>query len=286
MFEKKYLAFLLALGLLCTACGTGEKSVKKYVVPNEEIKVAQEDLFTAQEVAKRWPLKKREANTPRITGICYHEVLDDPKDGYAIPPRMFRQHLREFKAAGYNFVDVSDLKAYVEQQKPLPKNPLFISFDDGYLNNYTYAYPILKAEGAKATFFLVAGSMCGKNRMTWSQMKEMLADGMQFGCHTMNHEFLVGMTPAQLKVELVDSKKMLEDKLGTEIYAIAYPCGYATPEVLAEVKKSYKLGFYANVDPEREETIFTFNRFGVYKWNNHIDSIFKQKQPKLKKKLK
>lgn len=289
--KKVFLGVLTCvIALLCCACaqlelngknGHSKEAAVKVAPPTEPIAIEKNNLLDAQGVLKLHPLKNREGLTPHITGLCYHEVLDNPKDPYAVPPKVFQTHIREFKAAGYNFIDLEDLRAYKEEGKPLPKNPVFISFDDGYLNNYTHMFPIVQAEKVKATVFIAAGLMETKKYMTWKQIKEMADAGIKIGCHTMNHAKLVGLSAQALQVELVDSKKLLEQKLGIPIYAIAYPCGYATPEVLEEVQKNYALGFYANVDDKREETMYTFNRYGVFNWNEHINSIFMQEQPKM-----
>ncbi len=266
---------LIGMLLLSAGCGKPEQAAVQ-PLPQEEL-----IPFPEEKVLALHPLKLREKGTPRITAVCYHEVLEDAKDIYAVSPQSFRRHLREFKLSGYSFIGLKDLKEYRDAGRPLPPKPLFISFDDGYLNNYTQAYPILREEGAKATFFVVSGNMEHKNRMTFAQMREMAAHGMEFGSHTLQHEKLTGMSDKELEQEIVTSKELLEAKLRLPVYGIAYPCGYASPAAMRLVQQHYRLGFYANVDDKRSESYYTFNRYGVFRWNEHIRSIFQQPQPKL-----
>lgn len=235
--------------------------------------------MNAQQVEAYLPVKNRDPLAPRITAICYHEVGAEAKDLYSVSDKAFRTHLREFRQAGYTFINADDLAEIVEGKQKLPPNPLLITFDDGYTNNYTHALPILEAEKAKATVFMVNSKIGVRNRLTVGQLKKMHAKGFAVGSHTVNHENLVPMSSEEMASELKNSKAQLEQKLAFPIRAIAYPCGKANEEILREAGKHYTVGFFANVNPK--ETVLAYNRFGVFKWNEHINSIFTQPQPKL-----
>lgn len=90
--------------------------------------------------------------------IMYHSILNDPKlqNDYTISPKVFENDLKYFRENGYSTVTVSDLIEYVHTDKALPKKCVMITFDDGYYNNYYYAYPLLKKYEAKAVISPIA----------------------------------------------------------------------------------------------------------------------------------
>lgn len=223
-------------------------------------------------------VKETTPEIPRITAICYHEVRPDRReDSLNVDPETFRRHIREFKEAGYSFIGVNDLRQYKTGLKNLPEKAAFITFDDGYADNYNYAYPILREEHVPGIFFVVSSTVGGKNRMTASQLREMQANGMEIESHTVNHENLAAMNEKEIDFELRESKSSLEKILGKPVCALAYPGGKADEEVLESVRKYYDMAFVASVSPERKQTMYTLQRYGVFNWNEHIESIFKNR---------
>ena len=235
----------------------------------------------AQRVARRWPITLRNADVVPVTAICYHEVGASAKDKMSISAEAFRTHIQQYKQAGYTLINVDDLAEIQAGKKPAPKNPLLITFDDGYTNNYTHALPITVAEGVRATVFMVSGKIGTGNRLTVDELKEMHKNGWAIGSHTVNHENLVPMSEQEIEFELKNSRETLEQQLGCKVNAVAFPCGKADDRVIRMAQKYYPLGFFANVNPNRKETRWTYNRFGVFQWNDNINSIFEQKQPKI-----
>ena len=202
--------------------------------------------------------------------LLYH-MVNDGKSSYAITPTEFEEQMKYLKEEGYTTISLLE---YVKARKGklnLPEKPLVISFDDGYLDNYTYAYPILREEGAKATFFIVSGSVGKDNRMTQDQIKELISKGFSIGSHTVSHNDLSKMSDEEIEHQLKDSQKELEDMFGVPIDAIAYPCGYENPSVVKIAEKYYRMGFLASM--EKDETVMTINRHGVFRWTNHISSL-------------
>lgn len=226
------------------------------------------------EVARLKHVKEISPGIPAVTVLCYHEVRPDRDDDCMnVKPEVFRRHIREFKEAGYTFLDVSNLRKTAAGSS-LPEKALLITFDDGYADNYNYAYPILREEQVPATFFVVSGTVGNNNRMTADQLREMQANGMQIGSHTVNHEPLVAMNTKEIDFELRASREALEKLLGKPVYALSYPTGKVNEAVLDKAKKYYEIGFLASVSPDQKQTMYTLQRYGVFKWNEHIESIF------------
>ena len=159
----------------------------------------------------------------------------------------------------------------------LPEKAVLISFDDGYADNYTYAYPILLEEQVPGTFFVVSGTVGHDNRMTADELREMQANGMKIGSHTVSHENLAEMGEQSINFEMRESRAALEKVLGKPVYALAYPEGKVNDAVLACVKKHYDMAFLAEVSPEEKQTMYTLQRYGVFSWNEHIESIFRNR---------
>lgn len=184
---------------------------------------------------------KKEGREPvkrSVPILTYHRVCGDPAAGakrYAVTPSEFRLQMEYLARARYNVVSLGEAVAHFTSGKWLPKKPVVITFDDGYMDNYTFALPILERYGFKATIFLVA-EMMGRRAdwdaalgdpvpelMTWEQALEMARRGVQLGAHTCNHAHLLQLTPSQSREEISRSKRLVEDKLQEEVPFFAYP---------------------------------------------------------------
>ena len=231
-----------------------------------------------REIARLKHAKELSPEIFPITALCYHEVRPDRADDFLnVSPEILRRHIREFREAGFTFIDVDDLRQYEAGAAQPPQKAVLLSFDDGYADNYKYAYPVLREEKVTGTFFVVS-SMVGKdNRMTAGQLKEMQANGMKIGSHTVNHEVLTKKSAEQIDYELRVSREQLETMLGKPVYALAYPAGYVNSTVQSIAEKYYDMAFIASVIPDSKQTRYTLQRYGVFNWNEHIESIFRNR---------
>lgn len=231
-----------------------------------------------REMARLKHAKELSPDVLPITALCYHEVRPDRGDDFLnLNPEILRRHIREFREAGFTFIDVDDLKQYETGSAQPPEKAVLLSFDDGYADNYLYAYPVLREEKVPGTFFVVSSMVGKENRMTADQLKEMQANGMKIGSHTVNHEPLTNMSTEQIDYELRVSREQLETMLGKPVYALAYPTGKVNSAVLSIAEKYYDIAFIASVLPDTKQTRYTLQRYGVFNWNEHIESIFRNK---------
>ena len=138
----------------------------------------------------------KENESATVVILMYHSLLKDPaRHGkYVVSPDLFESDLKYLKEHGYSFVGIQELIDFVYSGAPLPKKSVVITFDDGYYNNYLYAYPLLEKYDAKMVI-----SVIGKytdlydgekpnayySHVTWDMINEMLASGrVEIGNHT------------------------------------------------------------------------------------------------------
>jgi len=119
-------------------------------------------------------------------------------------------------------------------------NPVSITFDDGEMNNFQYALPVLKEHGCKAYFFIIVKRIGRKGYMGWGELKELHKSGMVIGSHGLSHEILTNLLDSQMEEELRASKQNLEINLGVPIETISIPRGFCNDKV---IETAFKLGY-------------------------------------------
>ena len=147
---------------------------------------------------------KADEGTVRVPILMYHAICESPtKAGkFVITKKAFEDDLKYLKKAGYNTISFSELINFVENNASLPENPIMLTFDDGYYNNYCYAYPLLKEYNAKATISIIGkytdlySEISEENpnysHITWEQAREMCDSGLveiqnhSYNSHTMD----------------------------------------------------------------------------------------------------
>lgn len=148
----------------------------------------------------------------------------------------------------------------------LPAKPILITFDDGYVDNFNEAFPILKNHGFKFTIFLPTGLInSGPNYLNWNQLKEMKDSGfLNVGAHTWSHKALVNLSPEKLKTEISLSKTQIEDFYGGPVEAFAYPYGSDNKTVEAELRnESFLMAFLTTRGAQCAKLPFEFHRIRI-----------------------
>ena len=124
----------------------------------------------------------------------------------------------------------------------IPNKSLVITFDDGWADNYTNVFPILKEYGLIATIFVITGFIGQANYMDWNQLREMSEAGISIQSHTVNHKPLAQMSKAEVEYELVTSKNTIENALGKQVNFLSLPHGVFNDQVL---KMTWEAGYHA-----------------------------------------
>lgn len=186
----------------------------------------------------------------------YHYISQPPRgaDAYrkdlSVTPERFREQMQQLKDGGYNVVTLDDLLYALAQGRALPPQPVILTFDDGYRDNYENAFPVLKEFGYPATFFIITDFVTEERPeyMTWAQIEEMAAAGMRFGSHSRNHPNLAGQSIDYLVWQALGSKEAIAARLGQTPRWVAYPSGKYDAQAIAVFRSA---GFWGGVTTQQ-----------------------------------
>lgn len=181
----------------------------------------------------------------KIPILMYHSISYEKGNTARIPKEKFREQMKYLKDNKYTTLTVDELYSYMQTGKLVPSNPIVITFDDGYKDNYTNAYPILKEFGLKATVFVITNTIdMDKNYLTSNEIKSMDSNNIRIESHTVAHEQLDKLSYSDNVKTMTASKTKLEKILGRNINYLAYPYGTYNDNIIKAAKESgYKLAF-------------------------------------------
>lgn len=167
--------------------------------------------------------------------FMYHQVIPkiDPNNKVTVSVDTFEKQMRFLRGHNYNVLPLEEVIALIRNKQTVPPRTLAVTFDDGYIDNYKYAFPILKKYGIPATIFIIAEEVGRINsggvhdRLDWEQIKTMQNSGLiTIGSHAVGPQPLDRIkSEAELRHQIFDSKRILEEKLGTNINTFSYPEG-------------------------------------------------------------
>lgn len=247
------------------------ESLKRHL---EEINV---EKTIQQESKKETP----KAETIKVPILVYHSIKPfyplelKFKKQFNVTPDVFEKELRYLKDNSYTVISFDALVNNLLENTSLPQKPVVLTFDDGWENQYTSAFPLLIKYNAPATFFIYTDAIGQKNFLTWQQVKNLDAAGMTIGSHTKSHPYLIKIINKQkLTEEIADSKKIIEKQLGKEIDFFAYPFGHYNNQIIDAVKEAgYKAArsFYKGVY-NTKDNLFTLK---VISASNDFDKFIK-----------
>jgi peptidoglycan/xylan/chitin deacetylase (PgdA/CDA1 family) len=180
-------------------------------------------------------------NKFRIPILMYHSISDEtcnsarPSVHLETSTRVFEAHIRYLHENGYRTLSTAEVVGLLNCDQTEDRKCVALTFDDGYRDFYTNAFPLLNRYGFRATVYLPTAYINSRERhllerdcLTWTDVRELHQSGVDFGSHTISHMNLEGMADADLEREIRGSKETIEDKLGTPVHSFAYP--YVFPE--------------------------------------------------------
>lgn len=198
------------------------KEDKKRTPVSESSEVTSEPLTTeSSDEHENWLKSDSEISFPIL---MYHSLSEG--NSLKIPPAEFKQHMEWLKKEGYYTLTPEEAYDVLTLNKKPAEKIVWITFDDGYLNNYTDGFPILKELDLKATINYITTKIEAENTFNLAQMKEMSDSGLiSIQSHTVNHLEVNVMPYDQQFSEMADSKKFLDDQLKQNTTTLCYPAG-------------------------------------------------------------
>jgi peptidoglycan/xylan/chitin deacetylase (PgdA/CDA1 family) len=165
--------------------------------------------------------------------LMYHRVSELPPDpdvyrlDLTVVPQVFRAHMQYLHDEGYNTISLYQLSDALLRGRPLPPQPVILTFDDGYIDHYVTVFSTLQEFGFVGTFFVITGYADANNPeyLNWSQIREMSDAGMSMEPHTRSHLGLVGRDRDFLTYEVLGSFESLAAHTGRTPRMFAYPGG-------------------------------------------------------------
>ncbi len=219
-------------------------------------------------------------NDQRIKILTYHRIVENNVQGevskFSVSIDDFRNQLKILEVLNFTPITFLDYKLYLEDKLTLPKKPIIITFDDGYLDTFDLAIPILLEFDMRAVIF-VLGDRSLKNAewlngdgaplMNNEQIVTARSLGFEIGSHSMDHDVLPELSEFELRDNLLRSKKSLESILGEKIHSFAYPYGFTNERVnriTCESGFTFGCGVYSG-PPEFGKNFYDFRRFIIKK---------------------
>ncbi|MBD2176391.1 polysaccharide deacetylase family protein [Pseudanabaena sp. FACHB-1998] len=222
------------------------------------------------------------ARGAKIPIIMYHDITATKDVDWDVTPQELEKHFQTLQEGGYTPISMDRLVSHLRTGAQLPEKPVLLTFDDNYVGQYQYAFPLLKKYNYPAVWSIhtrFVGTGGQKPKATWDNLREMQTSGLvTIASHTVNHLNLKDLSDAVIEKEVTESKKVLEKELGINIDYFTYPEGDFTNVAKEKIKKAgYKAALAMSLDPRQErsanesEDLLTIMRFGQSRFNEAIE---------------
>ena len=212
--------------------------------------------------------------TQGIPVLLYHHVSDQETNmpDLTLSTSEFTRQLSLLRSHGFQTISPAQLRSFMQGERvSLPDKAILITFDDGYADNYTQAFPILKQFGYTATIFMVGINFDRANRLTSPQIREMTASNLTIGAHSMTHPDLTQISPSKLRYEVTGSKEKAEKVILTEVGYFAYPGGYYNVAAMEAVEAAGYQGAFSvlsGVNQPERDNVFLMRRIPIFRTTN------------------
>jgi peptidoglycan/xylan/chitin deacetylase (PgdA/CDA1 family) len=181
------------------------------------------------------------AMTGRLPILTFHAVDDVDRSVIALSPLRFAGGIETLAGLDAHTLGMGETADHLSGGGSFPRRAFGLTFDDGYRSVYDAAFPQLLRWGFTATVFLAVGrgrtgandrlpSMNGRPMLSWGEIRAMHRAGVTFGAHTLTHPNLSTLPPVQVREQITESQRRIEDALGAPVRCFAYPYGAADRE--------------------------------------------------------
>ena len=235
----------------------------------------------------------------KVPVLAYHKIDFPTPDvkirGAFTAPRKFERQIAYLKKKGFEFYTASEIIKFYLANGEFPPRAVALTFDDGWKDNYTNAFPVLKKYGVKATIFVIpavigqttdavtADGEGPREHMTESDILEMSRAGIEFASHSFNHKLFDRVSNEEIEFEVTESKRFIENLTQKECSTFAYPAGFFTGFAKKTIKKAgYDAAFSTVYGANDELDVYELNRVEIlrrdsfpFRFGSKIKSIFK-----------
>lgn len=195
--------------------------------------------------------------------LIYHFIEDEGQPVKKNTDSLYVVQVKELEAQMRYLYDNKYQVISLDDYNSLLKKPIIITFDDGDISNYRYAFPLLQKYNFTATFFIIVGKIGSSDAISWQQLREIRDGGMSIQSHTMTHSFLSDLDDERIHWELTESKRILEDKIGRAVDYLALPGGRYNSTV---VKIAKEIGYKAICTSIIGNNDFDSNLYLLKRW--------------------
>jgi len=217
--------------------------------------------------------------------VMYHDIAKEKQVDWDVTPEELEQQFATIQANGLTPITMDELVNHLRTGKTLPKNPILLTFDDNYLGQYIYAFPLLKKYNYPAVWSVhtrYVGVNDAKPKATWDQLREMQSTGLiTIASHTVNHLNLAKLADSQeytkIDEELNLSRQAIEKELGIKVRYFTYPEGGYSEQVKERVKQAgYEAALSMSLVPAEElpaqksEDLLAIRRYGQSRFKDVV----------------
>lgn len=278
-FKRLFLLSAILAALIISGCSAqsgratvSPKPIGNEEIPNQEAKEEQAQNEEPRAEADPQPLRS-------VPILYYHSLGYEEGNELRVPPEKFASHMEYLAQNGYESVTLTELYQYFYEGGVLPEKAFVLTFDDGYEDNYTYAFPIAEKYGYSGTIFMVTEWIEGTGYLKREQLLAMSRAGWQIESHTVTHPYLNSISREQIKEELLTSQKVLEELLGKPQVALAYPYGvYDSLIIELSREAGYKMGLTTDKgwagpeDPFRLRRVYCYARMSLDEFVRRVEN--------------
>lgn len=181
----------------------------------------------------------------------YHRINQpDPTSSLIVSPEAFLRQIDWLEKKAFRFLSLDEV---VDRgaRASFGERSIALSFDDGFRDNYENAFLVLTRRRKKAALFIVVHWVGREDFLSWREIRELADSGITIGSHSLSHRWLPDISDArELRSEVFDSKKKIEDEIGREAQHFCYPVGGVNERVAEEVKRAgYRAAWVAGGRP-------------------------------------
>lgn len=223
--------------------------------------------------------------------LTFHDINKRPSV-ISISPGVFQRSIARLHDNGFRALSLMEVADVLNKSIQFPDRSFAITFDDGYRSVYKESFPVLQRYDMSATVFLTVGenapvkpsdrlpSLNGRPMLSWHEIREMQQAGIDFGAHTCTHPNLTSLPIGQVKAEICDSKKIIEDALGARVFFFAYPYGCYNLQIRTIVQQHFTCAYSVKLSMiTKRSDLYALERVDAYYLRT--DRLFRRMLTKL-----